>query len=64
MAYALGANMFTPWDIYLPTPHADRYYGTPAEYGDISRRRGCHVTGIPSPSILKRLLKGEGGAAE
>ena len=29
-----------------------------------SRRRGCHFAGTPSPSLLKRLLKGEGAAAE
>ena len=29
-----------------------------------SRRRDCHFTDIPSPSISKRLLKEEGGAAE
>ena len=29
-----------------------------------SRRRDCHSADIPSPSILKRLPKGEGGAAE
>ena len=29
-----------------------------------SRRRDCHFAGIPSPSILKLLLKVEGGAAE
>ena len=28
------------------------------------RRRDRHFTGIPSPSILKHLLKGEGGAAK
>ena len=32
--------------------------------GGNSRRRACHFTDIPSPSTLKRLLKGEGGAAE
>ena len=32
--------------------------------GAYSRRRDCHFTGIPSPSILKHLLKVEGGAAE
>ena len=26
-----------------------------------SRRRDCHFTDIPSPSILKHLIKGEGG---
>ena len=29
-----------------------------------SRRRDCPFTGIPSPSILKHLLEGEGSAAE
>ena len=29
-----------------------------------SRRRDCHFTDIPSPSILKHLLEGEGGSAE
>ena len=32
--------------------------------GLISRRRDWHFACIPSPSLLKRLLKGEGGAAE
>ena len=32
--------------------------------GDASRRRDCHFTDIPSPSLLKHLLKIEGGAAE
>ena len=30
----------------------------------LGRRRDCHFTGIPSPSILKHVLKGEGFAAE
>ena len=29
-----------------------------------SRWRVCHFADIPSPSLLKRLLKGEGGSAE
>ena len=32
--------------------------------GFTSRRRDCHFTDIPSPSLLKHLLKGEGDAAE
>ena len=32
--------------------------------GGISRRRGCHFADVSSTSLLKRLLKGEGGAAE
>ena len=33
--------------------------------GERSRRREfCHFADIPSPSMLKRLLKGEGDAAE
>jgi len=34
-AYALGTNLVAPWDIYLPTPDASRYYGTAEQYGDI-----------------------------
>ena len=33
-------------------------------HGLASRRRDCHFADIPSPSILKHLLEGEGGAAE
>ena len=33
--YALGSNMMAPWDIYLPTPQADRYYGNASQYGDL-----------------------------
>ena len=36
----------------------------PTLCGCNSRRRDCHFTDIPYPSLLKRLLKGEGGAAE
>ena len=32
--------------------------------GFISRRRDCHLAGTPFLSLLKRLRKGEGGAAE
>ena len=32
--------------------------------GPTSRRRDCHFADAPSAAILKRLLKGEGGAAE
>ena len=32
--------------------------------GECSRRRDCHFADIPSPSLLKHLLKAEGGAAE
>ena len=41
LAYALGGNMFTPWDIYLPVPAAEytektgRYYGQPEQYVDL-----------------------------
>ena len=34
-AYALGGNMLVPWDIYLPTPDAKRYFGDAAEYADL-----------------------------
>ena len=32
--------------------------------GGWSRRRDCHFTGTPSPSLLKDLLPVEGGATE
>ena len=32
--------------------------------GGTSHWRDCHFADVPSPSILKHLLKGEGGAAE
>lgn len=34
-AYALGGNMMAPWDIYLPTPKAERYYGLASQYADL-----------------------------
>jgi hypothetical protein len=34
-AYALGSLMLAPWDVYLPTPNAERYYGDGSEYGPI-----------------------------
>ena len=30
----------------------------------LARPRGCHFAGAPAPTLLKHLLKGEGGAAE
>ncbi|MBS1209447.1 MAG: hypothetical protein H6R19_1845 [Proteobacteria bacterium] len=45
LLYALGAPPLVPWDVYMPdqtdtngvrTPQA-RYFGTPAEYGDLYR---------------------------
>ena len=37
----------------------------PTGWGDLFRRRECgQFADIPSPSILKHLLKGEEGAAE
>ena len=34
-SYALGGNMMVPWDIYLPTPDAERYYGKPDQFADL-----------------------------
>ena len=54
--YALGSNMVAPWDIYLPTPSATRYYGTASQYGDLFafvRRNGALLDGtterVPDP---------------
>ena len=27
--------MMVPWDIYLPTPQGQRYYGNASQYGDL-----------------------------
>ena len=44
--------------LYLAGSHSEMH-------GEDSHRRDfCHLTDIPSPSILKHLLKVEGGAAE
>ena len=32
--------------------------------GTTSRRRGCHFADVPSPSLLKHLLQGEGGVQQ
>jgi hypothetical protein len=34
-AYALGGNMLAPWDVYLPTPSAARFWGSAAHFGDL-----------------------------
>ena len=42
-AYALGANMMVPWDIYLPTPNAMRYYGSAANFSDLAEALAEHM---------------------
>ena len=34
-AYSLGGLMMVPWDIYLPSPSARRYYGSAHQYADL-----------------------------
>lgn len=34
-AYALGANMLGPWDVYLPAPSAPRYWGAATDFVDL-----------------------------
>ena len=52
----------------LPFPDQDAFLSSlldePRLWGPVSRQRDCHFTSISSPSALKNLLKGEGGAAE
>ena len=33
--YAVGLHMEAPWDTYLPTPEAARYFGKPEEFADL-----------------------------
>ncbi|TVS14834.1 MAG: hypothetical protein EA424_18130 [Planctomycetaceae bacterium] len=35
-AYATGGHIEMPWDTYLPTPDAQRYFGDPANYADLT----------------------------
>ena len=58
-AYALGTALVVPWDIYLPTPEATRYYGTVAQYGDIFGFVRQHaalldaaVVAVPNASVV------------
>ncbi len=34
--YAVGGHIEMPWDTYLPTPDARRYFGNPADYADLT----------------------------
>ncbi len=34
--YALGGHIEMPWDTYLPTPDAERYFGRPENYADLT----------------------------
>jgi hypothetical protein len=34
-AYALGAHVLVPWDIYLPTPDAKRFFGNASDFADL-----------------------------
>lgn len=34
--YAVGGHIEMPWDTYLPTPDAQRYFGDPADYADLT----------------------------
>ena len=35
MAYACGANILVPFDVYIPIPTLVRYYGTKQQYADL-----------------------------
>lgn len=66
--YALGSNMMAPWDIYLPTPQADRYYGNASQYSDLYsfvRRHAAllDATTIPVPAPQRTNTSG-GSAGE
>lgn len=34
--YAVGSHIEMPWDTYLPTPDAQRFFGEPADYADLT----------------------------
>jgi hypothetical protein len=33
--YAVGGHIEAPWNTYLPTPDARRFFGKPEEYADL-----------------------------
>jgi hypothetical protein len=46
--YALGGHIEMPWDTYLPTPDARRYFGRPENYADLTafiRGIAAHLDG-------------------
>ena len=46
--YALGGHIEMPWDTYLPTPDARRYFGKPENYADLTafiRGIAAHLDG-------------------
>ena len=54
-SYALGSQMMVPWDIYLPTPHAARYYGLKSQFSDLyefvrTRAVLLDATIVPKPA--------------
>ena len=58
VAVVVPIALHRPVDLLLPGPLLLQWQFPP------SRRRDCCFADIPSPSTLKRLLHGEGGAAE
>lgn len=67
-SYALGAQMMAPWDIYLPTPHAQRYYGRAAQYADLYQFVRRHAALLDATTLANPKYKpfngtGEGAAA-
>ena len=65
---SVGFAPTAPYGIMRFLPAAagggDRSAGGGDAVGSDSRRRDCHFADSPSPSILKHLPKGEGGAAD
>jgi hypothetical protein len=62
--YALGSNMMAPWDIYLPTPQAERYYGNASQYGDLYafvRRHAALLDATTLPVPTPQQAKPNGG---
>lgn len=71
-AYALGGTMIVPWDIFLFTSNASRYYGTPELYGDLYAFVRAHALLFEraderlgyAPSTSDAVLRGTGAGGD
>ena len=62
--YIILERDFRPGTFYETFPRHRNLISLNKRFTGISRRRDCHFANALSPSPLRHLLKGEGGAAE
>gem|GEM_PF-1634042 len=58
--YAVGMHMEAPWDTYLPTPQADRYFGEPKDFSDLLgfiRANAALLDGYESAAAIGSMIQ-------